>query len=66
MLEIIINTIFSVPYLVIGVLVAALLDVFVHYTKITTRFTFIEIWGCVMFWPAILIVGGLVFIKGKI
>lgn len=65
MLEIIINTIFSVPYLVFGVLVAALLDVFIYYTKAVSRFTLIEIWGCTMFWPFVLVVVAFFSIKGS-
>lgn len=65
MLVSILNTIFSVPYLVIGVLIAALLDIAIHYTKATSRFTLLEIWGCVMCWPAVLILLGLGFIYGR-
>ena len=65
MLEIIINTIFSVPYLVVGVFVAALLDIVIHYTKATTRFTLLEIWGCTMFWPFVLVVVAFFSIKGS-
>ena len=65
MLEIILNTIFSVPYLVIGVLIAALLDIAIHYTKATTRFTLLEIWGCVMCWPAVLVLLFFAFIFGQ-
>ena len=61
----ILNTIFSVPYLVIGVLIAALLDIAIHYTKATTRFTLLEIWGCVMCWPAILMFLFFAFIFGQ-
>lgn len=62
MIELILNTVFSVPYLVIGILVAALFDIAIHYTKATTRFTLLEIWGCTMLWPFIV----LVFILGVI
>lgn len=55
MLELILNTVFSVPYLVIGILVAALFDIAIHYTKATTRFTLLEIWGCTMFWPFVIL-----------
>ena len=65
MLEIILNTIFSVPYLVVGVLIAALLDIAIHYTKATTRFTLLEIWGCVMCWPAVLVLLFFGFIFGQ-
>ena len=65
MLEIILNTIFSVPYLVVGVLIAALLDIAIHYTKATTRFTLLEIWGCVMCWPAVLVLLFFAFIFGQ-
>lgn len=65
MLISILNTIFSVPYLVIGVLLAALLDIAIHYTKATTRFTLLEIWGCVMCWPAVLVLLFFAFIFGQ-
>ena len=65
MIESIINTIFSAPYLVIGVLIAALLDIGIHYTKSSSRFTFLEIWGCVMLWPLILIIVIVTFINGE-
>ena len=65
MLEIILNTIFSVPYLVVGVLIAALLDIAIHYTKATSRFTLLEIWGCVMCWPAVLVLLFFAFIFGQ-
>ena len=65
MLISILNTNFSVPYLVIGVLIAALLDIAIHYTKATTRFTLLEIWGCVMCWPAVLVLLFFGFIFGQ-
>lgn len=40
----------------LGVTIAALLDMTIHYTKSSSRFTFLEIWGCIMFWPLVLIV----------
>lgn len=55
MIELILNTVFSVPYLVIGILVAALFDIAIHYTKTSTRFTLLEIWGCTMFWPFVIL-----------
>jgi len=65
MIENIISTVFSVPYLVIGVLLAALLDIAIHYTRATTRFTLLEIWGCVMCWPAVLVLLFFAFIFGQ-
>jgi hypothetical protein len=65
MLISIINVIFSVPYLLIGVIVAALMDLGIHYTKSSKRFTLLEIWGCTMCWPAILIVFSIAAIKGN-
>jgi len=65
MIENIISTVFSVPYLVIGVLIAALLDIAIHYTRATTRFTLLEIWGCVMCWPAVLVLLFFAFIFGQ-
>lgn len=65
MLEFILNTVFSVPYLVIGITVAAMLDIAIHYTKSSSRFTLLEIWGCVMFWPFVILVFIIGFIKGE-
>jgi hypothetical protein len=65
MLESIINTVFSLPYLAIGVTIAAILDIAIHYTKVTTRFTLLQIWGCTMCWPAVLILLAFAFIVGK-
>ena len=64
MLEGIFNMIFSIPYLSFGVLVAVLLDVSIFYTKSSERLTFLEIWGCVMFWPFIVTAFLIGFIKG--
>jgi len=65
MLISILNTVFSVPYLVIGVLIAALLDIAIHYTKATSRFTLLEIWGCIMCWPAVVVLVFFAFIFGQ-
>lgn len=65
MLELILNTVFSVPYLAVGVTIAALLDIAIHYTKTTTRFTLLEIWGCTMCWPLILVATCIIFSKKK-
>ena len=55
MIESIINTVFSIPYLLTGVLLAILLDLFVYKTKASSRLTFMEIWGCCMCWPIVLL-----------
>jgi hypothetical protein len=65
MLDTIINTIFSLPYLGIGVTIAAILDIVIHYTKVTSRFTLIQIWGCTMFWPVVLVILGFAYIIGR-
>ena len=65
MVEGIISTIFSLPYLGIGVFVAALLDLSIYYTKSSERLTVLEIWGCVAFWPIVLIVFLISLIKGE-
>ena len=65
MIEFILNTIFSVEYLVIGVLVAVLLDISIHYTKSSNRLTFIEIWGCIMCWPIVLLIFVITLINGQ-
>jgi len=65
MVEGIISTIFSLPYLGIGVFVAALLDLSIYYTKSSDRLTMLEIWGCVAFWPIVLIVFLISLIKGE-
>jgi hypothetical protein len=54
MFENVINVVFSIPYLLIGVIIAIMLDFFINKFKASTRLTFLEIWGCVMFWPAVL------------
>lgn len=56
MLGSIINTVFSIPYLFIGVILAIMLDLFIHKFKATTRLTFLEIWGCIICWPIVIIV----------
>lgn len=56
MFENIINTVFSIPYLLIGVIIAIMLDLFIYKFKASTRLTFLEIWGCIMFWPIVLII----------
>lgn len=61
----ILNTVFSLPYLVIGVSIAALLDIVIHYTKVTTRFTLLQIWGCTMCWPMVLLLLAAAFIYGQ-
>ena len=65
MVEGIISTIFSLPYLGIGVFVAALLDLSIYYTKSSDRLTMLEIWGCVAFWPIVLIIFLISLIKGE-
>jgi hypothetical protein len=65
MFESIINTVFSLPYLAIGVTIAAVLDMAIHYTKVTTRFTLLQIWGCTMCWPMVLLLLGAAFLAGK-
>jgi hypothetical protein len=65
MVEGIISTVFSLPYLGIGVFVAALLDLSIYYTKSSDRLTMLEIWGCVAFWPIVLIVFLISLIKGE-
>ena len=65
MLVDILNTVFSLPYLGIGVTIAAILDIVIHYTKVTSRFTLIQIWGCTMCWPAVLLLLFFAFIFGQ-
>ena len=65
MIESIISTVFSLPYLAIGVTIAAILDIGIHYTKVTSRFTLIQIWGCTMCWPAVLVLLFFAFIIGR-
>jgi len=56
MFESIINTIFSIPYFLIGVLIAIMLDLYIHKFKASTRLTLLEIWRCVMIWAALIII----------
>ena len=65
MLVDIINTVFSLPYLAIGVTIAAILDIVIHYTKVTTRFTLLQIWGCTMCWPMVILLLAVAFIYGQ-
>jgi len=65
MLDIILNTVFSLPYLGIGITIAAILDTIIHFTKVTTRFTLLQIWGCTMFWPIVLVVLCIGYALGK-
>jgi len=65
MFESIVNTVFSLPYLTIGVTIAAILDIAIHYTKVTTRFTLLQIWGCTMCWPIVLFSLVVAFIYGQ-
>ena len=51
--EKIINFVFSIPYLLIGFVFAALLDIFIHRKKASKRLTLLEIWGCAIGWPII-------------
>ena len=64
MIESIINTVFSLPYLAIGVVVAAIIDLSIYYTQSSKRFTLLEIWGCTMCWPIVLVIFGIAFFKG--
>ena len=64
MIDTILNTVFSIPYLIIGILIAGAIDLGIHYTKSSTRFTFIEILSCTLFWPIIAVVFTIGFIKG--
>lgn len=51
----IINTVFSIPYLSIGIVLAAILDFICYRTKTTSRLTLLEIWGCTMCWPLVIV-----------
>jgi hypothetical protein len=51
MVEFFLNTIFSIPYFIIGVIITAAFDIAIYYTRVSARFTFIELLGCTMFWP---------------
>lgn len=55
MLESILNTVFSIPYLLIGTGLAAFLDFKIRRTKATTQFTSLEIWGCAVAWPLLVV-----------
>lgn len=63
MLESILNTVFSIPYLLIGVAIAGFIDYKIHKSKATTRFTSLEIWGCTVGWP-LLVFTALIFYLG--
>jgi len=64
MIQFILHIIFCTPYLVIGVGIAAIIDISIYYTKVTSRFTLLQIWGCTLFWPIVLVTIVLAFIIG--
>lgn len=51
MVESILNTVLSLPYLLVGVGITAILDYMIHKSKATTRFTSFEICGGIVGWP---------------
>lgn len=55
MLESILNTVFSLPYLLIGVGLAGFIDYKIYKSKATSRFTSLEIWGCAVGWPLLVL-----------
>jgi hypothetical protein len=55
MIESIINNVFSISYLSIGVVLVAILDFICYRTKTTTRLTLLEIWGFTMCWPLVMV-----------
>ena len=54
MIESILNIVFSIPYLLIGMVIALFLDVLNGRKKATKRLTGLEIWGCIMGWPLLI------------
>ena len=52
-------------YFLLGTVFTLLMDLSIHYTKSSERLTLLEICGCVMFWPFILMVFVISFIKGE-
>ena len=54
MIESILNIVFSIPYLLIGIIIAVFLDVINSRKKATKRLTGLEIWGCIMGWPLLI------------
>ena len=61
----ILDTIFSIPYVFLGILITALLDLGIHRTRSSERFTLMEIWGCTMLWPLVVIIFIVAFFKGE-
>ena len=45
---------YAIPYFIIGVLVAIILDMGIRITKTSEPFTFIEIFVCIIGWPIML------------
>jgi hypothetical protein len=43
-------------YLIIGIIVAALIDLGIYYTKSSKQFTLLEICSCTLFWPVMIII----------
>lgn len=46
---------YLIAYLVIGTIIAIIADVFIATTKSSERFTFKEIWICVLLWPFVVL-----------
>lgn len=42
-------------YLIIGFIIAILLDLLIRYSESSKPLTFLEIWGCTLFWPIVII-----------
>ena len=61
----IINNIFSIPYFLIGILTAIMLDLFIYKSKASTRLTFLEIWGCTIGWPFVTIIIFVAYFKNN-
>lgn len=55
MFESIINTVFSIPYLLTGFIIAIILDLIIYRSKTSSRLTLLEIWGCAMCWSLIIL-----------
>jgi hypothetical protein len=50
-----INLQFITGYLVIGAIVALIIDISIHMTKSSEPFTFSEIWAMILVWPFVIL-----------
>jgi hypothetical protein len=62
MVESILSTVLSIPYIVIGACLVAFIDYKIYKSKVTTRFTTFQILGCIMGWPILVGITAILYI----